>query len=363
MIVDSHAHAFPPMGGPSGHPSTREHMRYVQHLLKFHHQPVQRVDDNSVSDAQTLYDGVDQSLDGLTEVNYRGIGYGKFGWTAAGVEYSRQYLPPTLTTLHAPPELMIAQMDYVGVDRAVLQTGHAYGRLNRYLSQAVAKFPDRFWALAMVDEWRVDHSSQHRTLDRAVNELGLHGLWFQSSNLRQNQRTEPVDDPVFYPFWDRVRDLGIPVFWFVTSVEQGRDPYMQELAAFSRWLRKYPKIPVMLTHGLPLSRFMEDGKIDIPAEAWTPMEAPNVVTEILLPIFQGAIWEYPYVEAHPIIREYYERLGPDNLAWGSDMPNVERHCTYRQSLDYMRRHCDFIPADDMRKICGGNVARMFGVAD
>ena len=84
------------------------------------------------------------------------------------------------------------------------------------------------------------------------------------------------------------------------------------------------------------------------------------MAEILIPIFQGAIWEYPYVEAQPIIREYYERLGPDRLAWASDMPNVERHCTYRQSLDYLRLHCDFIPPDDMAKICGGNIARLFG---
>ena len=32
----------------------------------------------------------------------------------------------------------------------------------------------------------------------------------------------------------------------------------------------------------------------------------------------------------------------------------------RQSLDYMRFHCDFIPPDDMAKICGGNIARVFG---
>ena len=42
------------------------------------------------------------------------------------------------------------------------------------------------------------------------------------------------------------------------------------------------------------------------------------------------------------------------------MPNVERHCTYKQSLDYLRLHCDFIPAEDRAKICGGNVARLFG---
>ena len=140
----------------------------------------------------------------------------------------------------------------------------------------------------------------------------------------------------------------------------GPEPYLAELAAFSRWLDRYGDVPVMYPHGLSLSRFMRDGVISIPEVVWEPLAAPNVMVEILIPIFQGAIWEYPYVEARPVIREYYERLGPDRLCWGSDMPNVERHCTYKQSLDYLRNHCDFIPPDDMAKICGGNVARLFG---
>ncbi len=360
MIVDTHAHAFPPMGGASGHRSRVNHMRYLQHLVMFHHQPVRSAEDNAVTTERTLNDGTDLSLDGLTEVDFRGGGFGKFTWTSGGDDYSLQYLPPTLARLHAPPELMIAQMDYVGIDKAVLQTGHAYGRLNRYLGEAVREYPERFWALAMVDEWRVDEADQRRALDRAVNELGLHGLWFQSSNLPQHGRQEPLDDPVFDPFWNHVRELGIPVFWYVTSVIPGRVPYMAELAAFSRWVEKYPEIPVLFTHGLPLSRFMDGGIVSIPGEAWEALNAPNVMIEILIPISQGAIWEYPFARARPIIREYYERFGPDRLAWGSDMPNVERHCTYKQSLDYLRIHCDFIRPDDMDKICGGNVARMFG---
>ena len=348
------------MGGASGHRSRAEHMRYVQHMLMFHHQPVRRVDDRSALGEQTLVEGRDYSLDGLTDVDMRGGDFGRFAWTVDGADYTIQYLPPTLERLSAPPELMLAQMDYVGVDRAVFQTGHSYGRLNRYLSEAVRRHPDRFWALAMIDEWRADQPSQVRALDRAINELGLHGLWFQVSGMRQHGRTEPLDAPAFQPFWDHVRDMGIPVFWFVNSVEPGREPYLAELAAFGRWREHYPEIPVVFTHGLPLGRFMEDGKISVPKEAWGPLSAPGIITELVIPIFQSAIWEYPFVEVQPVIREYYERLGPDGLAWGSDMPNLERHCTYKQSLDYLRLHCDFIPPEDIAKICGDNIVRLFG---
>ena len=359
MIIDSHAHIFPPLGGPSGFKSQILHSKYIQHALMFHHQPVRRLKDHSVVNEQNLYDENNITMEGLANVDFRGGGFGRLAWTAGGDDHYLQYLPPTLIGNSASAELMIAQMDYVGIGRAVLQTGHLYGRLNRYLSMAVKKFPDRFWALAMIDEWRADSPSQLRILENAITDLGLHGLWFQTSALEQHGRPEHLCDPVFYPFWDNVKDMGIPVYMNVTAAGPGPKPYLDQLAAFECWLQRYSDIPVMYPHGLSLYRFMRDGEISIPDEAWRPLEAPNLIVEILIPIFQGAIWEYPFIEAQPIIREYYNRLGPDRLAWASDMPNVERHCTYKQSLDYLRKHCDFIPSTDMDKICGDNVARLF----
>ena len=43
------------------------------------------------------------------------------------------------------------------------------------------------------------------------------------------------------------------------------------------------------------------------------------------------------------------------------MPNVERFCTYKQSLDYVRRYCDFLTATEKDRILGDNVAEMIGL--
>ncbi|HNT88270.1 MAG TPA: tyrosine-type recombinase/integrase, partial [Candidatus Hydrogenedentes bacterium] len=44
------------------------------------------------------------------------------------------------------------------------------------------------------------------------------------------------------------------------------------------------------------------------------------------------------------------QLGADRLVWGSDMPNVERFCTYKQSLDYVRRYCPFLTEREKRQL-------------
>ena len=41
------------------------------------------------------------------------------------------------------------------------------------------------------------------------------------------------------------------------------------------------------------------------------------------------------------------------------MPNVERSCTYRQTLTYLTRHCDFISAADLDRIVGGNANELY----
>ena len=354
MAIDCHVHIFPPMGGPSGFRTTRDHMRFVQWLM-FHRSAGRRLDDNSIVIGSDWHDGEDPD-----ELDFRGGTYGRFLWTAGGVDYSRQYLPTSLSNLESPPELIIANMDYVGIAKAVIQTGHTYGQLNEIVSDAVQSYPDRFWGLAMVDEWQADQPGQLRVLDKAINEQGLRGLFFNTGNIGHQGRKETVDDSAFYPFWDRVHDLGIPVFWNVTSDLRRNEGYLAGHAALGRWLRRYTDVPSIYTHGLPLYRFTDSGgRISIPDDVWKPLESPNVLTEVLIPILQGHVWEYPFGESQSIIREYYERLGADRLVWGSDLPNVERFCTYRQSLDYFRLHCDFIPNVDMDKICGSNTMRLF----
>ena len=43
------------------------------------------------------------------------------------------------------------------------------------------------------------------------------------------------------------------------------------------------------------------------------------------------------------------------------MPNVERFCTSRQCVDYVRRHCSFLTASEKDLILGGNAAGLIGL--
>jgi predicted TIM-barrel fold metal-dependent hydrolase len=56
-----------------------------------------------------------------------------------------------------------------------------------------------------------------------------------------------------------------------------------------------------------------------------------------------------------------DHFGAGKLVWGSDMPNLERFCTYRQCVDYVRKHCPFLTASEKDAVLGGNAAQLFGL--
>ena len=65
---------------------------------------------------------------------------------------------------------------------------------------------------------------------------------------------------------------------------------------------------------------------------------------------------------HTAIAQLVDTLGSDRLMWGTDMPNVERFCTYRQTLTTFTIHCQgLIGPSDIANIVGGTAARLFGL--
>jgi predicted TIM-barrel fold metal-dependent hydrolase len=106
-----------------------------------------------------------------------------------------------------------------------------------------------------------------------------------------------------------------------------------------------------------------DGQFQLTEEVREILSRPRLWIELLFPISYGRRWEYPYPQAQSLVRQLYETFGADKLVWGSDLPNVERYCTYRQSLEYLRRYCDFIPPAEMDLILGGNLATVFDLTE
>lgn len=357
MIIDSHAHIFPPLSGASGFAPREEHALFLQLYIATHAQPTRRLRDHAQSFSDdTLGDGRYDGPEAFASADFRVGSFGRFEWTVRGETFYRQFLPPSVQDMAAPAEFLLQEMAYAEVDAVVLQNARLYGRLNRYFATAAQRYPGKFLPLADVDEAQADAPEEIARLTAAVHDLGMRGVYYATRGHFTAGYRRHLDDPVFDPYWEAVRRLKIPVFWEILGVPRPTPTaYLEQIARLNRWADRFPDIRCVLTHGID-PEFL---RADVPAPLRALLAREQFLIELLYPISQGRLYEYPYPEAQQAIQRMYALVGGGRLLWGSDMPNVARHCTYEQSLRYLRDHCPFIAPSDLDAILGANAAQVF----
>ena len=132
MIIDCHAHVFQNWHGACGHPSIDVHLKYIQKNVTRPAAETFRVRDGMRVKPGLLFRDGDNTWAGLKDVDFRIGRYGRLEFMHEGEEYAIQYMPVGMQTIKSPPEFMIAQMLYAGVDHCILQAGGGYGAMNDY---------------------------------------------------------------------------------------------------------------------------------------------------------------------------------------------------------------------------------------
>ena len=64
--------------------------------------------------------------------------------------------------------------------------------------------------------------------------------------------------------------------------------------------------------------------------------------------------EWPYADSLRLLREAVELLGSTKILWGSDIPGTFKKYTYRQMIDIVAKHADFLKPSEIDRIMGLN---------
>lgn len=371
MIIDSHAYCFEAADSLNGYTSVAEHLGWVQGGQAGHYQPAYRLRDRVPGSSSVLAPVVKGDLSSLPDVNFRvDHAEGRLVWTVDGEDYTKHYYPPNLRNCEFTPESLICEMDYAGVDMALLHTNPGLGRSSAYLADCIRKYPDRIRSMAPVDEWRIrdDTDAVIRELATAINEHGLHAIKFNPTGYMVS--SDPWDDGFYRPFWEAATSLNVPIFISLGSgpatekwdaSQDTHQGYLNELKILMRWMERYPDNVCSITHGFPYRSFVTGDRITLPDAIWEPFQNPNLNIEVSFPVRIGDIWDFPYREIIPTLEAMVENIGADHLLWGTDMPFQNRHCTYRQSRDHIEKYCTSFSQEQLDLIMGGASARVLNL--
>ena len=373
MIIDSHAYCFESADSPRGYESADEHLRWVQAGYAGHHQPAFRLRDRAPSPSRVLAPKGSNDLSLLPDVNFHvDHAAGRVVWDYEGEEHTKHFYPPNLRNCEFTPQSLIGEMDYAGVDVALLHTNPMLGRDSAYLAECVRLAPGRIRSMAPVDEWRIrdEMGAVIEELTTAITQHGLHAIKFNSMGYSVSD--EPWDDGFYRPFWEAATSLGVPVFFTLgqgpesrtastPTLAKERQGYLNELRILMRWMERYPDTVCSLTHGFPWRVFLDGDRITLPEEIWEPFAGENCNLEVCFPVRLGDLLDFPYREVWPTLEEMAGRIGADHLLWGTDMPFQNRFCTYRQSRQWIEKYCEFLSEDDLAAIMGGTAARILSL--
>ncbi len=307
MIVDAHSHIFPQVQGSTGR--------------------------------------------GLT----RGLGYGRI---AVGEEET-QLLPPYNATTVFTPEMLLANMDWAGVTKAVLLQGPFYGECNSYVLDALDRYPDRLVGAAYFDPWgsgnrhefeTVIASSKFRVVKLECSEAtGLCGL-------HRNARLE-------------MREIA----WLWNSLERRRLVLTLDLGAIGS--RSYqtdavrtiaevhPDLRIVIAHlGQPNPSAEADAQLW--SLWWDQIDLgllPNVWFDTAaLPAYLPDE-DFPYPTAERYLHLALDRIGPSKILWGTDLPGLLRHLSYPQLVRLAELHTQSLSPNEQAMILGTNAMHVYGV--
>ena len=365
MIYDGHAYCAedPALGGGFDDPG--EYRRFLQlFMASARQQPVWRKRDRAPGDSAGLVDPARPwDFAALREAGFRPAAHGRVEWEVDGETYVKQALPPWVDHLTFTVDNLVAEMDYAGVDMALLHRTPYMSKSNEFIADCVRQYPDRIQGLAYVEEWLIGSETEAciRKLERAVGELGLHGYQFMPHHMQLYGIEPRWDGPEFTPFWDAASSLGVPIFFTLSA--DGYAQYLAELRRLGEWMERYPTVPVVQTHGFNWRMFSDDDGLHVPEEVFdaAPIDHPNYHVQLLFAVFLQRRWDYPMPQILRTMEEMHQRIGADKMIFGTDIPVSLLWWTYRQNIDYIRRYCGFIPGSDMDSILGGNMARIMGV--
>jgi predicted TIM-barrel fold metal-dependent hydrolase len=243
-------------------------------------------------------------------------------------------------------ETLIGLMDASGVHAALLVQTPWLGEDNRYLVDAMRRYPSRFAGLGWLEDPLAPDAPVK--LRRQREEDRFHGVRLHLTDERVNEGVlAGAADPLF----TEARSLGVPVQFL------NRVPTHHTILGVAQ---RFPDLTIVVDHlGHPL---VEEAPGFASSEPFFELARhENVNVKVSNHVISSKA-PYPYADLHDYQQRMVEAFGPHRLMWGSNWPMQPESPTYQQRLDAVR---DELPAftalsaAEQAMILGGTAQRIW----
>ncbi len=283
-----------------------------------------------------------------------GLSYGKVSCGQRQI----QLFPPAQEDVQFTPEMLIANMDWAGVERAVLLQGPFYGECNEYALDAVRRYPKRLMAAAYLDPW---DENCRASFESTIASGAFRAVKLEcsvASGLCGIHRGARLDDKALDWLWPQLERRGLVLVLDLGAI--GSASYQTD--AVRRIAPRHGELKIVIAHlGQPSTT------VEMDSNLWRLWEEQIDLGRLANVWFDNSALphylpgeQFPYPSAGRYLRMAIERTGPAKILFGTDIPGVLAYGNYAQLVRLTREHVAFLPPAEKSMIMGGNAVTVFG---
>ncbi len=284
----------------------------------------------------------------------RGIGFGR----AFIGDNEVQVTPPLGDGQAHSPRQLLANLDWAGVERAVLLQGPFYGECNSYVLDALEQYADRLVGAAYFDPWM---AGSRQTFEETLASPGYCAVKLECSvpsGLCGIHPEARLDSPDLDWLWQELEKRGLILVLDLGGI--GSRSYQTE--AVRTIATRLPSLKIVVAHlGQPRP------EAETEPELWKLWEEqvdlgllPNVWFDCASLVAFVNEEGYPFPSVERYLRVAVERIGAHKIMWGTDQPGTLLHATYRQYVELAKTHTAFLSVRDQALVLGENAIHVYG---
>jgi predicted TIM-barrel fold metal-dependent hydrolase len=246
-----------------------------------------------------------------------------------------------------------------------------YEIYNQWLADFCRTHPQRFAGLACVPSHDAQLAAQET---RRAAKLGLRGIEFPASSC-----AEPLWSPFWEPFWQAAEEGGLSISFHAgggtPKQSQGHDAKVLKAAHASR-LTQFQIVSAEFLSAVIFGGALErhaNLKIVLGESGlgWIPyvlermdLEFDDQFSDLGLSLKPSEYWQrqmYATFQQDSVGIALLDRLGVDNVMWGSDYPHPDG--VFPDSQEVLQQQLGRVSETERKKIVCDNAAQLYGFAN
>ena len=289
----------------------------------------------------------------ISEGPVKGLEYGK----AIAGNSIISVLPPLNKHVEYMPEMLNAAMEEAGVERAVLLQGPFYGECNYLVAKTVKKYGKKYAGMAYIDPWEIGFNDKFEYIISKCIFRGFKIECSVSTGFFGVHKEASLYDPEVKWLCKRMESKGL-----VLTLDLGAPGTRSyQTSAVRKLASEHSGLKIVICHlGQPSPVLNKDRNL---LELWKDQITlgllPNIWfdTASIPAYFQNEC--YPFPGGTKYFNYAIDIIGAGKILWGTDVPGLMVHATYRQLVQLGEIYTENLPLNDKSMVLYENARKVY----